>query len=492
MATRPHTQTNLPPCGGLMRTTYLAIALGCLAVGGCNLTSEPNLNNPSLDDFSTITDLPHLQAMVTGVLRGDRVQNENEIIYGETIGRDGMRLTGSEPRFVTELLGPSSIDPSDFLGGALWPFGTVRIANIGLHGIAAAPAGLLDAQGKPATLGFVQTIKALLMLRIAETHDTAGAAIDVDIDPIGPLAPLRCKNDVLAYIAALLDTAATNLAAGGGAFPFALPGTFAGFDTPATFRQFNRGLAAKVDVYLAFRGYAPLGTVVGTIDAAYLDSATADLAASFVVQDAGKLDLGPAHGYTTGTGDAANGLWDQGLAKTAFRANPRVVTEAHPGDLRIARKIDSSFSTIGVSGYSSNYVFTLYPDPTSPTPILTNKELLLLRAEVNWGLGSYATALAQANFIRTNDGGLTADTSVAPDSVLNSILYEKRYSLLWQSGTRWLDARMFGKLNKNPPPVGIGGEQEPAPGQPYWNFPIPFNEAAARNNDLTKQACSLP
>ena len=93
MATRPNIQTILPLRGGLMRITYLALALGGLAVGACNLISEPNLNNPSLDDFSTITDVPHLQALVTGVLRGDRVQNENEIIYGETIGRDGRGAT---------------------------------------------------------------------------------------------------------------------------------------------------------------------------------------------------------------------------------------------------------------------------------------------------------------------------------------------------------------------------------------------------------------
>ncbi|HYL56849.1 MAG TPA: hypothetical protein VEU73_14855 [Gemmatimonadales bacterium] len=478
-----------------MRTTYVALALGALVLGACNLPDEANLNNPSANDYSVITDLPHLQALVTGVVRGDRVQNENEIIYGETMGRDGMRLTGSEPRFVTELLGPSSIDPSDFLGGALWPYATVRLANIGLHGIAGAPSGLLNAQDKPATLGLVQTIKALIMLRVVESHDTTGAPIDVDIDPTGPLAALRCKNDVLAYVAALLDTAATNLAAGGATFPVVLPPGFTGFDTPATFLQFNRGLAAKVDVYLAFRGYAPLGTVVGTIDATYLNSAQAALTGSFMVADASKLDLGPAHSYSSASGDAQSGLWDQGIAKTAFRANPRVVTEAATGDQRVARKIITG-STIGVpvpgtSGFSSPYVFTLYPDATSPTPILTNKELLLLQAEVNWGKGAYATALAEANFIRTNDGGLTADTSVAPDSVLNSILYEKRYSLLWQSGSRWLDARLFGKLDSLPPPAGIGHAQEPAPGQPYRNFPIPFNEAAARNNDLSKQACGL-
>jgi len=474
-----------------MRTTYVALALGALVFGACNLPDEANLNNPSANDFSVITDQPHLQALVTGVLRGDRVQNENEIIYGETIGRDGMRLTGSEPRFVTELLGPSSIDPSDFLGAALWPFATIRLANIGLQGVAGAPSTLLDTQGRPATAGFIQTIKALVYLRVIEVHDTTGAPINVDIDPTAPPAPLNCKNDVLAYIAALLDTAATNLAAGGSAFPFALPDGLAGFDTPALFRKFNRALAARVDVYLAFRGYAPLGTVVGTIDPVYLDSADADLAASFM-NPAGLLDAGPAHTYSTGTGDATSGLWDQGLAKTAFRANPRVVSEADAGDQRVARKLVTG-SSIAVQGFASDQVFTLYPDATTPTPIITNKELLLLQAEVNWARGNYATALAEADAIRSKDGGLTTDTTTAVAAgVLNRILYEKRYSLLWESPSRWIDARMFGKLNASAPPAGVGVEQEPAPGQPYRNFPIPFNEAAARNNDLSKQACALP
>jgi len=173
-----------------MSIRHVALALAALVVGACDLPNDPNLNNPSVTDFSTIADLPHLQALVTGVLRGDRVQNENEIIYGETLGRDAMRLTGSEPRFVTELLGPSSIDPSDFLGGALWPYAVVRLANIGLHGVSGAPATLLDAQGKPATLGFVQTIKALVVLRVIEMHDTTGAPVDVDIDP--PVHWRRC------------------------------------------------------------------------------------------------------------------------------------------------------------------------------------------------------------------------------------------------------------------------------------------------------------
>lgn len=468
-------------------------ALALLPIAACNLPNDPNLNNPSVNDFSTITNLPAVQVLVTGALRGDRVQNENEIIYGETIGRDGMRLTGSEPRFVTELLAPGTIDKSDFLGGALWSYPTVRLINIGMGGVQGAPSGVLNAQDKPATLGYLQTLKALELLRAVETRDTAGVPVDVNIQPTDPPAPLRCKNDALSGIALLLDSAAANLAQGGASFPFVLPPTFSGFDTPAGFLTFNRALAAKTDVYLAFRNYAK----AGTIDAAELDSAQAALTASFMVADSTMLNSGPAHAYSTGTGDATSGLWDQGLAKTAFRVNPQALAEADAGDRRVALggggPIDSSSAAAIIQGadtFSSNLIFTRYPSPTTPTPIITNKELLLLQAEVNWGKGNYATALAEADFIRRNDGGLASDTTTAAAAgVLNRILYEKRYSLLWQSGAHWIDARLFGKDNGSAPPAGLGtvfGKP------PQWNFPIPANEQLARSNNLTKQTCTLP
>jgi starch-binding outer membrane protein, SusD/RagB family len=466
----------------------VVMVLGALAFGACSLPNDPNLNNPNVSDFSTITNLSQVQALATGVLRADRVQNENEILYGETIGRDGMRMTGSEPRFVTELLG-TSINPSDFLGGALWPYATIRLANIGIHGIAAADSVAvpeLGNKGKAATIGFIQTFKALTYLRAVETHDTTGAPIDVDIDPTAPPAPLRCNRDVLVYVAALLDTAATNLAAGGTSFPFSLADGFNGFDTPATFRQFNRGLAAKVDVYLAFRDYATGG--IATIDQVELDSAQAALTASFMVQSAADLEMGPAHNYSTGTGDATNALFDGTPATTAYRANPRVIAEAEPNDQRVPRKTTAT-AEITLKAESSSVAFTLYTTQTTPTKLMTNKELLLLQAEVNWGKGNYPAALAQANFVRTHDGGLVADTASAPDSVLSRILYEKRYSLLWQSGDRWLDARLFGKLNGSNPPVGLGLERG---NPPLKAFPIPTNERVARNGDLTVQACTSP
>src|SRR5438552_9427003 len=475
--------------GGAMRITCLAVALGVLAVGACNLPNDPNLNGPSVTDYSTITTLAQVQNLALGVLRGDRAHAENEIIEGEVIGRDAFVLTPSETRWESELLG-LSIDPSGFLGIRVFPYEGIRLANIGLHGVSAASAAVLNAADKASTLGYLQTIKALEYLRVIETRDTAGAPLNVDVDPTAPVQPLRCKHDVLNYIAALLDSAADSLAAGGSSFRFALPSGFAGFDAPASFLKFNRGLAAKAYVYLAFRNYAASGRP--GIDATAVASANTAVANCCMVQNCSQLDVGPAHNYASATGDVTNSLFDADTSSTTYHANPRVRSEADASDQRVARKTALS-KPVPAGGESSNIVLLLYLSPTAPTKILTNKELVLLKAEVEWGLGNLTgpgSALEFANVIRTTDGGLLADnTSTTSDEVLNRILYEKRYSLLWQSADRWIDARQFGKLTGANPPAGIGQELG---ANPLGNLPIPQNEKNALGGNLTKQCTSGP
>jgi starch-binding outer membrane protein, SusD/RagB family len=497
MAPRMNTRTSILRHSEIvLALRYAAPALAALAFGACHEPNEPNLNGPSVADYSTITTLAQVQNLATGVLRGDRPDQEQAITAGEIMGRDLLNLTPSEDRWETELLGPG-IDPSGFLGFFVFDYATVRLANIGLHGVSAAPATLLSAKAKAGTLGYLRTIKALEYLRVVETHDTAGAPINVDTNPLAPTPPsLNCKHDVLLYIGALLDSAAANLAAdtaNGGVFPFALPPDFAGFDTPAGFLQFNRALAAKADVYLAFRNYA----ATAAIDATALNAANTSLAQSFMVQDATQLDLGPAHDYSTNSGDATNGLFDGGPTTTTFYANARVRAEADAGDQRIARKLIPLGTSASEAGETSSDVYALYSGPSSPVKIITNKELLLLHAEVNWGLGNYATALAEADSIRRNDGGLTTDTTTAAaPGVLNRILYEKRYSLLFQSADRWIDARLFGKLNGANPPAGIGTERAGSSpgftGSPLLNMIIPQPERDARGGNLTQACASGP
>ena len=467
-----------------MRISHLALLLGVLGLGACKDATRPDLNNPGVNDFSTINNLSQVQALVIGALNGDRAQIGNNVLYGETIGRDGYRLTGSEPRFVTELLGPA-INTSDFLGGALWPYAAVRLSNIGIAGVSNAPATVLSPEQQAATLGYLRTVKAMLYLRIVETHDTAGAPINVDIPATDPPAPLSCANDVKVYIAALLDSAATNLAAGGSSFPFVLPPGFAGFDNPETFLTFNRALAAKIGISIAFRSFA----ASGTIDQSALTAASTALAGSFETEDAGELNTGPAHDFSTNSGDLSNPLFED-PGSTVFRANPRVVAEADPGDQRVATKIRTS-TPISQSDLTSSIIYVVYSSPSSQMRILTNKELILMKAEVLWGQGDYPGALALSNFVRVNDGGLSALTigSLGSDvqgNLLNEILKQKRYSLLWESPAHWVDSRLFGKLNGSEPPVGVGQERD---FDPIPNFPLPFNETSARAGDVS-QTCT--
>jgi hypothetical protein len=467
-----------------MRTRIIAFALGVVFIAACEDPSRPDLNNPSVSDYSTITSVSQVSALATGLLGYDRAAHTSEILRAEIMGRDAYNLPVSEPRWVSDLLGPN-IDPGGFNGTSNWPFQPIRQANIGIHGVEAADASVLTDEQKNATLGFIRTFKALEYIRAVETRDTAGVPINVDIEPTGPVAPLNCKPDVLNYIAALLDSAYSNLQAGGAAFPFALPAGFAGFDDPTGFAKFNRGLAAKVYVYLGFLDYAPPGqSAGGPIDQSALTKASDALDASFLDTDASTiaaLNAGPQHEYSTASGDATNALYADPAA-TDFRANPRVVDEADPGDDRL-RKVTKT-SELTLTGVGSDWAYNIYPTPTTPVRLLTTKELIALKAEVLWGQGDYPGALALANVLRTVDGGLSAASVSGADAVLNQILYEKRYSLLWESPSRWVDARMFGKLNGSNPPAGLGMEFDNAP---LWNIPLPQPEVDARDGDVSKQ-----
>ena len=89
--------------------------------------------------------------------------------------------------------------------------------------------------------------------------------------------------------------------------------------------------------------------------------------------------------------------------------------------------------------------------------------------------------MSDVNFIRQNDAGLAPLSITNSDAVLTQILKEKRYSLLFKSPARWIDARMFGRLVGDPP-LGLGKERGL---DPLAAMPIPANEASGRNGVVT-------
>jgi hypothetical protein len=443
----------LPP----MKTRFLALALGAVTLGACDDSFVPDYNNPNESDFTVFTSRDQLQSTATGLADGDRQLHDFQVLIQETIGRNVYRIDGSEPRYITSPLGALNVSRTNFIGAAIWtgPYSNIRTARLLTSASDSSNFALnpLSEAEKAGTRGYAKTLQALQYIRLIETRDTVGVPIVLDVDVVPD--PIRCKPAVLEYISALLDTAATDLGAAGAALPFELPAGFAGFDTPAGMLQFNRGLKAKVEIYRAFQAFGAAQTFA-SIDQAALARAQEALTASFY-NPGGDFNAGVYHVYSTSAGEYSN----PNFGPAIMRINPRVVLEADPGDLRVAAKVNTDPTSVanntigGPLEVPSGYLDKVNASPVTPLPILSNAELILLQAEIYWGLGRYAEALAQSNVVRTSaqGGGLAprvinVGTPQGQADVLREILKQKRYQLLFTSPSRHVDYRMFGILSE--------------------------------------------
>jgi hypothetical protein len=149
------------------------------------------------------------------------------------------------------------------------------------------------------------------------------------------------------------------------------------------------------------------------------------------------------HSYSTASGDLANGLTNKNIY-----ANPALQTDAEMNgavvDLRYTAKVTMVATAGAAQMLSSNLKFTLYPDPSSSVPIIRNEDLILLEAEAKFFTNDVAGAYTALNLVRTTSGGLAPLTQQAdPTTFVDQLLYERRYSLLFEGGHRWIDLRRF-------------------------------------------------
>ncbi len=479
------------------RRRACALALGTSLAGalaGCKSDNVTSLNGPVLGGFTPLASRAQVQQLASGVLDADRQNYTTEVVFFSIVGRDLYRIDPSEPRWVSVLLDQRIPDNSTFFGSGLWtePYQAINGANFLIRGVTTAPAGVLSAPEVQATVGFAQTMKGLEYLSLIRSRDTVGIAIQAVQDST---VPLRCKPASLAYISALLDSGSTALAAAGTVqFPFALPPGFAGFTSPnaaagaPSFRQFNRALKAIIEMY---RGFLPLqaaGNPLTAPDAARMTAALANFDSSFYAPTptVASLNTGIYYTFSTASGETQNPLTNPSV----YRANPKVIAEAEPGDPRVAAKVDTSntsaISITDVSDTVSSRFGLLYPRAaTDPLALLKNSELVLSRAQVLWTLGRDPEALALVNAVRAANGlpaRTAADFAGRLDFLINGILHEKRYELLFESPRRWVDFRNMGML-------ALAGTELPVSGGkvPFTAFPIPNNEATSRNGNVTCQ-----
>jgi len=202
--------------------------------------------------------------------------------------------------------------------------------------------------------------------------------------------------------------------------------------------------------------------------------------------------------YSAGAGDLQNTLSDALDAPNYF-ALPDLVTSAQlqtGGVLRDARVLNKTAAatanppqSVGGIAITGTLKFTNYltggqADPNHNIPAIRNEELNLLEAEAYIGLGNLGLALTDINYIRVNSGGLDPAAPFATQqAAIAELLYNRKYSLLWEQGATWVDARRYGLLGTIPIPAGFANSTPPDPNHGASNVPtrllIPDDECRA-------------
>ena len=380
---------------------------------GCEDLDFPDPNNPTSDTAT-------IQSLVTGAEAQMRSGFGVYIRDMLVVGREAYYLEPADPRYTGELLrGP--IDPGGFLCYTPWAANYKVISN--------CQTILNSAEADAGAKGFAETVNAYCLMRILNLTDTNGARINYDGDINVDEAT---KAEVLAEIERLLDAGKSNLAGAGDAFSFTLSDGFAGFDTPATFTHFNRGLMARVSVLQD--KWSEAQTALTSVDA---------------WMNGGDHDAGVYHVFSSGANDGDNQMFEDPSAATLkLMVHPSFLTDAHDGDTRLTNNVLVREDTITYDGLESYLAPTLYSGSYDPVPMMRAVELQLLQAEVHVGTGDYSGAESIMNSIRTASGAAEYTGTDASNAV-DRVLHEKRYSLFLE-GHRLTDMRHYGKTAELP------------------------------------------
>lgn len=453
------------------RNFVAPVVLAC-SLGACDY-NLPNPNGPSIAGLQTGPTQTTIGQAAVGLLIGLRVTSTVYASLLGQLGRESYNLDPSQgPTLLSNLVGPFA--PSGFIDfGWAAEYRNIRATNVVLHSLdAVGPA--MSEKDKEAVRGYAKTIQALGLLNVLRVRDDVGVAIDVDID-ITSVPPIAPKAQVYARILQLLDEGKTSLGNADAKFPFAMPTGFADFNTPANFIKFNRAIRARANVYSATANPA------GPRDVGKYTAALTDLQGSFISANPADLPRGAYHTFSTASGDVQNTLFDP--TGRALLAHPSIAPDAQKRadgtvDLRVQKKVAKITPAKILEGESSDLRFTIYNSPSDPVPVIKDEELILMRAEANWFTGNKQAAIDDLNLVRTASGGLVPLTLAALDSdakFIDNLLYERRYSLLFEHGHRWIDARRFNRLATLP--RDVAGRDKVFP-----YAPLTSDECIARNN----------
>jgi len=430
-------KTNIIYIGLLVSTSVLFNA--------CN-KDYGNLNSPTVEAFSKNASQSELNNLVSGTESGMRNALALYLDDCGVLGREGYRFSGSEPRYVSDLLGGdnSTLGGSNFYIANPWAarYRVVKNCNVLIE--AATNSTLVSAEQKKGYTGFAKTIMAYQLLM--NINLTNGNGIRIDVDDPNNLGPIVGPADALTAIAGLLDQGKSDLS--GATVSFSLAG-FGNLGSAAGLVQFNRALAARVAVYRQQWGAALTA----------LNESFFGLNKDFY--------LGVGHAFGTGSGDQLSPMFiPQNQTGEVRLAHPSYAADIAAGDDRI-NKATLRNSPASLEGLTSNRDLWVYTSSTGMVPIIRNEELILIYAEANIQNGDLAEGEKALNIIRKGHGLGDYGGASTKAALIDEMLKQRRFSLFYE-GHRWIDLRRYNRLSDLP---------KDRPDDDVWSeFPLPVTE----------------
>ena len=173
----------------------------------------------------------------------------------------------------------------------------------------------------------------------------------------------------------------------------------------------------------------------------------------------GRSNLGAYHTHSTNSGDLINVLFDP--TPRIIHGHPSNATDAQmkanldPDDRLTAK--EAPIPSKVLTGLTVDTKFIHFSSLSDPVPIIRNEEVILIRAEARMFNGGWpgdnVGALADLNLVRQGSGGLDPITQATWDGMtetqqVDAVLYERRFSLLFEGGHRWIDWRRLNRLDQ--------------------------------------------
>lgn len=418
-----------------------------LGIVSCDIVDPDQINDPNNPSVSEVLENAN-QAQLQNIISGLEVRHRTSTVgFTDVIGSFGREIypmRASDPRNMRDLLGlaegaNAEEDPSFRGMGSVWtnPYSAIKQANLVIQSV--NNTDNVNDQQKNGYLGVAKTIKAFqYLIPLLTQKKENGIRIEVS-NPLkpGPFVPF---DGAMTQIRSLLDEAQSNLQNAGDSFSFQLTDGLSNFNTPSDFIMLNRAIDARAAIYDQ--------DWEGALQSLQNAQPFFELADGESVMNKG------AHFVYTGPPDAFNPLYYPENAATSQieMVHPSMVTDAENGDQRVENKFFERNNPITQQGLSSKYQDHRFESNTTPVPWLRNEELILIYAEAkaqrNQG-SDLADAVDAINHVR-NTWGLPDFSSTDKNQIIDQLLYERRYSLWYEFGHRWFDAKRYDRLDQLP------------------------------------------